>query len=291
MSFSVIAQKVVSSVSVGSIYALVSVGVTLVFGLTRIVNFAHGSLMTVGAYIVVSMSPQGGASFWLAFVAAAAGVGLVSFALERLVFRRTIANPINGFIVSLGLILVIENLLAYKYGTNSQFVQPINKTVWNIGHTRVPVNSVITVIVTLALFAALHIILTRTSVGMALRAASADREMVMILGRPVERLFGVVFVVGGILAGVAGALLVTSAPVTPSTGDSYVVLGFTVALVGGLGNVMGALIGGILVGGVGSVLGYFGAGPWAQGGAFVVMVLVLLLRPRGLFGGAEGEIR
>jgi branched-chain amino acid transport system permease protein len=291
MPFSVIAQIVVSSVSAGSIYALVSVGITLVFGLTRIVNFAHGCLMTIGAYIVLSMSPEGGANFWPGLITAAAGVGLVSFVLERLVFRKTIANPINGFIVSLGLILVIENLLAYQYGTNPQFVQPIAKTVWTVGQTRIPVDSVITVIVTLALFAALHLVLTRTRTGLALRAASADREMVMMLGRPAERLFSVVFVVGGVLAGVAGALLVTSGPVTPSTGDAYIVLGFTVALVGGLGNVTGALIGGLLVGGVGSVLGYFGAGSWAEGGAFVLMVLVLLIRPRGLFGGAEGQIR
>jgi branched-chain amino acid transport system permease protein len=290
MNLSDILQVLVSGITNGAVYALVAAGLTLVFGLTKIVNFAHSSLMIIGAYVVVVVSPGGGGRFLLGLVAAGAVVGALSFALERSLFRFTIKSPLNGFIVSLGLILIIENLLASHFSSNPRFAEPFIGHIWSVDGAKISADNVVTVGLTFALFLLLRFILTRTRVGLALRAASVDREMVSILGFPAGRLSVVVFVVGGVLAGCAGALLVIDTPVTPTTGDDYIVIAFSVALLGGLGNAMGAVIGGLLMGVAQATLGFLGYGAWTQGAAFAALIVVLLLRPQGLFGGAEGKI-
>ena len=291
MNQSEILQIAVNGLSQGAVYALVAVGITLVFGLTRIVNFAHGAMMAVGAYVVYEVARGGGARFWFGLVCAIVIVGVLSLVLERTMFRFTISNPINGFIVSLGLILVLENALALMFSENTLSVIPATYKVYSLGGARIPVQSILIVAVTIVVFVALYLVVNRTRLGIALRAASADREMLSMLGMPVERLIAIVFVVGGMLAGVAGGLVATTGPIVPELGDSYIIFGFVVALLGGLGNVKGSLVGGVLMGVVASALGTLGYGEWVDMAAFVVIIMVMLLRPQGLFGGADGRIR
>src|ERR1700728_2950650 len=207
-----VAQVFITGIPTGAIYALVSVGITLVFGITRIVNFAHGAVMAVGAYVVYLMASAGGSGvrFWIALICAGAVAGGISFAIERGIFRFTLSKPINGFIVSLGIILIIENLLTFKFGPDTKYVPAISSQNWNIGTILVPESNVIIVGLALILFGVLYVILNHTRPGIALRAASVDQEMLSMLGVPVRRLVTVVFVIGGVLAGIAGGLVATA---------------------------------------------------------------------------------
>ena len=290
MDIWVVLQQAFNGLSVASIYMLVAVGITLVFGLTGIVNFAHGELMMLGAYAVLVVAPQGGPIFVIGLVAALAFVGLVSFALERGLFRYTLKRPVNGFLVSLGLILVIQNMLIEFWTITQKNVSPMFSTIWRYGDLRISSQRVFIIVVTAIIFTAFGLALRYSKVGVALRATALDRETATLMGIPVPRMIMLTFVGGGMLAATGGAFLATIYPISPMMGSTYVVKGFAVAIVGGLGNVGGAMIAAFLLGMAEAANAAFGFGEWTDAVSFALMILMLLLRPQGILRGTEAAI-
>jgi branched-chain amino acid transport system permease protein len=288
--WSIVGQQALNGLSLAAVYALITVGITLVFGLTRIVNFAHGDLMALGCYATYLVARGGGLSFVVGLLAAVVVVGAISLALERGLFRFTLSTPISGFIVSLGLILIIENGLVARFSDTPLSVQPAVNALWTVAGVTIWSERLLVIGVAVIVFGLLYLVLTRTRVGLALQGASVDREMVALLGIPVGRLIAGVFVLSGILAGVAGALISTVVPITPFIGAAVITKGFAIALVGGLGNVAGALLAAVIIGLLEATVAGLGFGQWIDGSAFAVMILVLLLRPRGIFGGSEAHV-
>ena len=283
-------QQAFNTLSSASVYALLAVGVTLVFGLTRIVNFAHGDLLTVGSYTLFLVAPGGAVTFLFGLPAAIVAVAVLAVVLERLLFRHTLVEPIRGFLVSLGLIQIIESGLSYAFTASPRTVEPAVDRVWTVAGINMPVDRVIVIVGTIAVFAALTWYLERTKAGLVIRAVAIDAETAGLMGAPVTRVIAGTFALGGMLAGAGGAFGALLAPVTPFLGYGLILKGFAVALIGGLGMGRGAVLGGVLLAAVQGSVRSAGLSTWVSFLGFALMIGLLIVRPRGLLRGVEGEV-
>ena len=283
----ILLQQVLNGLSIASVITLIAIGVTLIFGLTGIINFAHGEFLMVGS-IVTWLAVSAGWNFWLALVAAVAAVAAMGLLLERGLFRFTLDRPTNGFIVSLGLIVVLQHVVILLYDGNQKSIPHPLSGVWQVGGVRIAETRAMVIGVTIAVVALTYGAVTRSRYGRALRASVEDRDTAMLMGIPVRRYITGVFVFGSALAGLGGALLIGLFPVTPFTGGTIVMKGFAVALIGGLGNLTGAVVAGVMLGLVEGFSAGYGYSEWTDAYSFGLMILVLLVRPNGLFGGTSG---
>lgn len=280
-------QQILNGLSIASVITLIAVGVTLIFGLTGIINFAHGEFLMVGS-IVTWLGVQNGLGYPLSLVAAVLAVALMGYLLERGLFRWTLSRPTNGFIVSLGLIVVLQHVVIMLYSAEQKSIPRPLHTVWHVGDVRIAAVRMMVIAVTLGVVAATYGGITRSRYGRALRASVEDRDTAALMGIPVRRYITGVFVLGSALAGLGGALLIALFPITPFTGGTIVMKGFAVALIGGLGNVSGAVVAGLILGIVEGFSAGYGLSQWTDAYSFGLMILVLLIRPQGLFGGTRG---
>ena len=278
-------QQLVNTVSVASAYTLVAVGLTIVFGMSQVINLAYGDFLTLGGYVVFIVAAGGGIAFVWGFAAAVIGIAVLCFILERVLFRWTLVRPVNGFLVSLGLVQVIESGLSYHYTTNPVLVKPISTKVWHVSGTFVSVDQVIVIIGTAVILALTIFYFDHTRRGVAIRAASIDSEAAALMGAPVSKLISGTFAIGGALAGAGGAFVSALQPLTPQLGGELILKGFAIALVGGLGNIRGAFLGAGLFAVMETVFITSGLSAWLDPLEFGVIVLILLIRPNGLLRG------
>ena len=280
-------QQILNGLSIASVITLIAVGVTLIFGLTGIINFAHGEFLMIGS-IVTWLAVSGGLPFPLALLLAVVAVAAMGFVLERGLFRFTLERPTNGFIVSLGLIVVLQHIVILFWDPNQKSIPRPLSTVWDVGGVRVASVRMMVIAITIAVVALTFVMIIRSRYGRALRASVEDRDTAALMGIPVRRYITGVFVFGSALAGLGGALLIALFPVTPFTGGTMVMKGFAVALIGGLGNLTGAVVAGLILGIVEGFSAGYGLSEWTDAYSFGLMILVLLFRPHGLFGGTSG---
>ena len=287
-------QQALNGLSIAAVIALVAVGITLIFGLTGIVNFAHGEMLMIGGYTVWFVQQETGLGpgfhwYFLGLLAAIVIVGGLGFVLERGLFRFTLQNPINGFIVSIGLIIILQHFVADIWTGDQQAVPRPLATVWEVGGVRIASTRIFVIGMTTALVVAVFFAIGRSRWGQALRASAADRETAALMGIPVRRYITLVFFGGSAIAGIGGALLIGLFPITPFIGGTFVIKGFAVAIIGGLGNVNGAVLAALLLGELEAMsAGYF-APEWTNAYAFGLMIIILLVRPQGLLRGTAGS--
>lgn len=280
-------QQIYNGLAIGSIYALIAVGITLVFGLSRIIHFAVGELVMFGAFTTWEVQKITG-SYTLGFIAAAIVMAIIGIITERTVFRFTLKTPLTGFIVSLGLILVFQGLAVVIWTANTQYALPPVQGAWDIGAFIVIKQTLLNISIAVAVLGLAYLILMYTKWGKALRAVADDQGAASLMGIPVQRVITTAFIVGSVLCGIAGWLVLSAGSISPHVGDSYLLRGFAVALIGGLGSVGGAVVAGIGLGVVEALAaGYVSAG-WNDAYVFGLMILILLWRPTGLTKGAEG---
>ena len=276
-------QQLVNGMALASVYALLAVGITLVFGLTGIVNFAHGEFLVIGALIAAS-AIDAGMPFIAACLVAAAAAALLGMAVERFLFRPIASEPIRGFIVSLGLIIAMQHIALKFWGSEQRAIDAPLQQVLAFGEVRISAMRIAVTGATVVILALFLYLLSRSRWGRALRAAAIDRETAATVGVPVQRYVAATFIVGSALAGLGGALLLSLFPMSPFSGGSYTIKGFAVAIVGGLGSVSGAVIAAVLLGMVEAIASGYISPSWSNAYAFGAMILVLLLRPGGLRG-------
>lgn len=281
-------QQLFNALRISGIYALVALGITVIFGLTGIVKFSIGELLTIGAFLTFSFWDHNRMTYFLAVPLAALCVGLLALLLERAAFRFTLDQPINGFIVSLGLIVVLQNTVIEIWGTTPRAIPPVFTQLWEVGGVRMPAHDWFVIWVTVALIVGLFLLLRRTKYGRAMRACAEDREAAALMGIPVNYVIAGTFALGGMLAATAGGLLGSEQVIHAYIGSTYLLKGFAVALVGGLGNIEGAVVAALIVGLTETMaVGYFdrfGLGlEWRDAYTFGLMILILLIRPTGLF--------
>jgi branched-chain amino acid transport system permease protein len=229
----------------------------------------------------------------IALIVAVIGAGLVlaifGAGVERALFSRTIRRPIVGFVVSLGLVRVLQNAVILKWGVNPQHVETGFSGILEAGGIYMTETRVLTFVTALALAGGFYLFLLRTTVGTALRACNVDREVAGLMGINVPRMQLLAFVLGSALAGGGGALLAFSYPITPFFGTTVIIKGFVVALAGGLGNVLGAFWVALGVGVLEALLAGFGLSSLSDAVLFTGVVFLLLLRPSGLLRGTAGS--
>jgi branched-chain amino acid transport system permease protein len=274
-------QALVDGIMMAAIYALVALGLTLVFGLLDIVNFAHGQLLLFGSYLVCAFV-GGHASYWIALPAAVVLLGMLGYGIDFALFARVRRSPISGLIISIGLIAIFSDIFTSVWGVNEKVIPAPVTTVFRPGGLTIPADQLIAVAATLVVMAALVVFLRFTRAGVALRATADNPEAAALMGIPVERVRNLAFALGAALSGLAGGLLAGIYPTVPSGGDSILVTGFIVLILGGAGSPLGAVIAALVV----ALIESFGVVYWTSSAAtitgFVVLILVLFLRPSGL---------
>lgn len=279
--------QIINGIGIGMLYFLLAVGLSIIFGLLRFVNFAHGTFYLLGAYFCYQ-TLQWSANFWTSLAIVPLAVGALAWLIEKLVLRHLYAQQHEFHIlVTVGLALVIQECAILVWGPLGDNVPPpdvLNGVViW--GSFVYPKYRLFVIGVTAVLAAALWIVLERTRLGSTVRAGSESTEMVSLLGIDVFNVFSLVFALGAGTAALAGVLAAPIRGVDPFMGIEALSVAFVVVVVGGMGSFAGALIGGLLVGIVQSLMSTL----WPEGARlmiYVAMAAVLLLRPNGLLGRA-----
>jgi branched-chain amino acid transport system permease protein len=284
---SALVQQLANALAMSSIYVLLALSVTIVFGLTGIVNFAVGEFMMIAAFLTFE-AVHIGLPFWIAVVIAVACLALAGVAAEVSLFRWTLPAPDNGFIVSLGLILILQAVAVGAFGTEDRnLTRPLSGDV-HIGSVVIGTQDVVIFAVAVAAMVAFVLGLYRSRTGRALRAASEDREVAQLMGVPATRLTMIAFGVGSAMAGLAGAMVSSIATVQPFMSANYLLKAFIIAVVGGLGNVPGAFVVGVLLSLTEALSAQYLPITWTDAYVAGVMIVVLLFRPEGLFGVQRG---
>ncbi len=283
----ILLQQLVNSLSVASVTILIGIGITLVFGLAGIVNFAQGEFLMVGGMTTWALVSSG-LNFFLAIPVAMLVVGLIGFAAERGLFRFTLSTPMNGFIMSIGVSVILQHVVIRLFNEFQKSIPDPVGTVWQIGNVNIAAMRAIVVAITAVVVAITYFGITRSRYGMALRASITDADTAALMGIPVRRYVTAVFVYGSVLAGLGGALMIALFPITPFTGSAIIIRGFAVSLIGGLGNVGGAVVGGLILGLVDGLSAGYGYPEWTDAYSLALMIIILVLRPQGLLGGTLG---
>lgn len=280
-----------NGISFGAIYAAVALSLVLIWRTTRVLNFAQGAMATATAYVALSVGQATG-SYWIGFAAALVAGFLLGAVLEVVAFRKAeSAPPLNSVVIGVGLLIVIEAVLGMIYGNQNSrnFPAAFDTDNYSVGQTALFSNQdIFTVGAVLVVMLLLGALLTWTPTGLRMRAAAFAPEVARLLGVRVGRMLTLGWALAGMVGALAGMLVIPSGLVIiPQSMDAVFVLGFTGAVVGGLDSPVGAVIGGV---GTGLVLsyasGYLGSDLTLLA-ALVLLIVVLLVRPRGLFGGAE----
>ncbi len=298
-------QQLINGLTIGSFYALIALGYTMVYGVLKLINFAHGDLFMLGAYLglvtLMGVVVNAGASASLLFLlliflvvmALVAGIGIV---LERVAYRPLYrAGRLPPVISALGASIFFQNAVMLLYGARyrtypEEFKAIIPDVIWEIGGARVSLIQVVMLVIAALLMAGLYFFVQYTRVGTAMRAVSLDHDTARLMGINVYRIIMVVFLIGPAL-GAAGGIMVGLyyGRIYFTLGWGYGLKAFTAAILGGIGNIPGAMIGGLILGVVEALATGFVSDAWKNAIAFFVLVVILIIRPTGLLGERVAE--
>jgi branched-chain amino acid transport system permease protein len=283
-------QVIVSGLLVGGIYALVAVGLNLVFGVLRIINFAHGDYLMLGMYAAYWLWRYG-VDPYVGILVVVPALALFGALTERFLIRYTLAAHAHVKIfVTLGLSIALQNLALLLFKADYLSVRvPYQTDVWHVFGLTVSVPRFVAFVAMLAASGALFMFLKKTDFGRAIRATAQDRDTARLMGIDVDAVHLITFVIGSALVGLAACLMLPIYYVFPTVGIEFVVAAFVIVVLGGLGSLHGALVGGLVIGVVEQLSAYFIDSTLRQVVYFVVFMLVLAVKPAGLFGqrGAE----
>jgi branched-chain amino acid transport system permease protein len=271
----------------GCIYILLATGLNLIFGVMKIVNFAHGEFLMIGAYITATVFLLTGINPYLILLLSMLALIGIGALVERLCFRPILGTgKLNEIFLSIGLIYIFQNGAAMIWGDAWQSVKsPYDGLTVPIGPLNVPLDYIIIIAFTAAILVALYVFLKKTKTGMEMRATSQNRKGAMLVGINVERIDVISFGLGCALAAAAGTLWVVSGQVfNPYMGSIPAVKAFAIIILGGLGSIPGAIIGGLLMGLAENGAAFLLGGIWKDAVSFIILIVVLVVRPTGLFG-------
>ena len=288
MSATLLAQALVGGLLTGAVYSLMAVGLSLIFGVMRVTNFAHGELMMLGMYAAVFGALLGGIDPYLTLPGVAAALFLLGYVLQRALVARVLDMPEEIQILLLvGVALVLQNGALFLFGPNHRGVQtPLALAAVAVGPLTIDVARLVAGGLALLLTGGLALFLALSRLGTLLRAAADSRDGARVVGADVDRLYGVAYGIGAACAGTAGALIVPFFEVAPDVALPFTLTSFVVVILGGMGSLAGAFVGGLVVG-VAEALGAVLLSPSLKPVvAFGLLVLILVVRPTGLLGRA-----
>ena len=290
-----ISQQVLNAASIGSLYALMAVGLAMVFGILRLINFAHGDLIMVGSYAALLLTVAG-VPFWWAAVAGILASTLAGLVMERLAYRPIRGAPdVAMLLTSFAVTIFLENLaIMIFHATSRPFRSP---AVFNglvvVGHLQISNLDLIAIGITVVLLVSLTLFVTRTQTGISMRAAAQDLIAARLMGINVNFVIATAFAVGSLLAGVVGILWSARVgKVDPLMGFYPVLKAFVASVIGGLGSIPGAVLGGYVLGSLEILLQGLlppGLAPYRDAFVFAILIGLLLFRPNGILGSSERE--
>lgn len=284
MNLSLGLNLLINGLSLSSTYALAAVGLTLVFGVLRILNFAHGELLMVGGYVLFILFERLNMPFFAVLVVAMIVVGILALALERGFFRLTRAVPFNGFIISLGFVYILQISALYFFGpTGKSTPTGIPGQVQVLGNI-FTIQRIVIIPIIISVMALVWLLLERTKYGRAVRACIQDNEAASLQGMSIDRMSAMVMFLAGSIAGLSGALISQTVVVTPYMGNSVMLKCFIVMVVGGMGSVGGTVLAALLFGFLDSTVATILDPRTSVLIDIGVLLLILFIRPKGLFG-------
>ena len=289
LDFPILFASLLNGLTQGAVYALVALGLTLIYGVLHIINFAHGALLMVALYGVFFLNARLGIDPYVALPVMVPAMFVLGYCLQRLVIGRAgHGKDENILLVTLGLAIVLENaaLAAFKSDTRTVETAYTFSTV-NLAGAMIAVPKVIAFFGALAVAALLLALISRTDLGRAIRAVAKERQGARIVGIDVEHVFAVSFGIGLACLGAAACFLLPAYYVNPQVGNGFVLIAFTIVVLGGMGSFAGALAGGFIVGVIESLGGLWLGESLGQIGIFLAFIAILLFRPQGLFGAGR----
>ena len=286
MTFSVLMQAIISGILVGGVYALIGIGLTIIFGVMRVINFAHGELMMVGMYMTYFLFTLAGIDPFVSIVITIPLMFVFGGILQKVFINRIIGTlPQNQILLTIGLGLIMSNSIMLAF-TSDYKILTTSYSSASVSIAGISVSEPLTIsfLITAVITAVLYWFLMKTDMGQAMRATSQDREAAQLMGINVQRMSILAFGLGASLAGTAGALISPTYYIFPQVGSAFTLKAFVIVVLGGMGSVIGATLGGIIIGVVESVGAVTISSDWKDVLVFAIFLLVLLVKPSGLMG-------
>jgi branched-chain amino acid transport system permease protein len=283
---SILFPSVLNGLTTGAVYALIALGLTLIYGVLHIINFAHGAALMVALYGVYLLKTHLGLDPYLALPVMVPAMFVLGYALQRgIVNRASHGKDENILLVTLGLSIVLENLALLLLKSDTRTIEtPYTLTTVQIGPAFIALPKLVAFGGALAASALLLLIVARTDLGRAIRAVAKEKQGARLCGIDVDHVYAMSFGIGLACLGAAACFLLPAYYVNPQVGNGFVLVAFTIVVLGGMGSFAGALLGGLLIGVVESLCGLWLGESLGQIGIFVIFIAVLLFRPTGLFG-------
>ncbi len=284
----------ISGISLGSIYAIIALGYTMVYGIARMLNFAHGDIIMVGGFAIFTMVSTLGMAPMVGIVTAVAVCTLLGVTIEFVAYRPLRdASSLAVLITAIGVSYLLQNLALLIFGSNArQFTSVVTVPGLKLAGGRLSISgeTIVTIIVCIVIMAALTTFINKTRIGQAMLAVSEDRGAAALMGINVNRTIAITFAIGSALAAVAGALLCSTYPsLTPYTGSMPGIKAFVAAVFGGIGSIPGALLGGIILGVVENLSKAYISSQLSDAIVFSLLIVILLVRPTGILGKKINE--
>ena len=284
-------QQFINGLSLGSIYALIALGYTMVYGIVTLINFAHGDIMMMGAYagyfVLVALGATSG-GFAAALLVAMVFCGLLGVAIERLAYRPLRNAPrLNSLITAIAVELILQNMMRVLpfAGPDPKQFPALNVPAIVIGPVSIPGIKALVIIASVLLMLALHVLVNYTRTGKAMRSVSYDMQASSLMGINVNKTIAITFAIGSVLAGAGGVLYASAYPqVDPLMGYMPGLKAFVAAVLGGIGSIPGAMIGGVILGIAETMTKGYGPSQYADAISFGILILILLVKPTGLLG-------
>ena len=284
-------QQFINGLSLGSIYALIALGYTMVYGIVTLINFAHGDIMMMGAYagyfVLVALGATSG-GFAAALFVAMVFCGFLGVAIERLAYRPLRNAPrLNSLITAIAVELILQNMMRVLpfAGPDPKQFPALNVPAIVIGPVSIPGIKALVIIASVLLMLALHVLVNYTRTGKAMRSVSYDMQASSLMGINVNKTIAVTFAIGSVLAGAGGVLYASAYPqVDPLMGYMPGLKAFVAAVLGGIGSIPGAMIGGVILGIAETMTKGYGPSQYADAISFGILILILLVKPTGLLG-------
>lgn len=289
MTSQMIIQSIVNSILIGMTLILIALGLTLIFGIMRVVNFAHGDFYMLGGFGIWYFFTKQGWNFFSAMLFSMMVVGILGVIIERLVFKPFRENPLPSMIVSLGLLLILRSAAQFGFGLEDQAV-PLPDTIRGVIHVfgaTLSKERLTVIVITLTLILSLYFFIKFTNMGAAMRAVADDLTAASLQGIDVDKISSLAFFIGCVLAAAAGCLTGPIFYVSPTMGMQPGIMAFVVIVIGGLGSIPGTIVAGLVIG----FIQGFGAIPFGANYStimvYIALIILLILKPMGFFGHAE----
>lgn len=284
MNAAILGQSIINGLSSGFIYILISVGLTVIFSIMNVVQFSHGEVYMLGAYCTYYMFTILGLSFWEALPVTMFLLALVGLILERFFFRPFRGSFERSIIVSIALMVLLQTVAVVAFGSYTRKLPPVIKGVLRVGDVILSWDKLLAILFGILLIVLLFLIIRKTNTGKAMVAVSQDSYAAGLLGVNVNRISAMAMAIGCAMAAVAGSLMARILSIDPYMGTYALTKGIAVTILGGLGSIPGAVVGGLILGLIDGIVPPLLTTTWAALLGFVVIIIILLVRPRGLMG-------